>query len=714
MNSNIILIFIASIFCSSFSSYAQSKLYYFGSESKDLFFLMHNNQMHFTRIDALDKTSISKMPERSALLVVADGYPEERTFITHDLYKEIEKKSIRLYIEYPKYFPNQKGVNDSVHIGTLERAVVASGFFGKRLPQMSILGINDCHIISTEHPSPILVYAKVAGFDKAEYGLTDTDVFPLLFKENNILISTTALSNFERSRFSPYQSWEIVWENILGWLTEKENLAVKKWAHDPRPTFSESEIMGEGARLSSIQKGSDWFYNSRLLLHPSWKDEWLAYQGDGKDPFGPPINKDKLIGDGSIGILEGHASTIHADGAQQYRYWIRYDVQAEVAFALAAAGNLLGNEKFSHTSEKLIDFLFYNSKSRELTSDKAQGTYGLLGWADTHPYVIYADDNARAVLGAIGASAYLQNERWNQLIVENILANFRTTSRQGAQGRWRNTKDIAKNGWEHYFHADLVRPHPHFESWMWACYLWLYDKTGYKPLLDKAKTGIKLTMEAYPDKWKWTNGIQQERARMVLPLAWLLHVEDTSEHKKWLTTVADDLLKAQQRNGALREELGDASLGSYGRSKTNSDYGTTEAPLIFQNGDEVADMLYTNNFAFFALNEAAQVTGFDRYREAVEKLSGFLTRIQVTSKEHSDLDGAWFRAFDYGRWDYWASNADAGWGAWCTLSGWIQSWIVGTQVLIEEENSLWDLTKKIDVKEEFDKSLWMLNNEEHN
>ena len=33
-------------------------------------------------------------------------------------------------------------------------------------------------------------------------------------------------------------------------------------------------------------------------------------------------------------------------------------------------------------------------------------------------------------------------------------------------------------------------------------------------------------MKAYPEEWHWTNGLQQERARMILPLAWLLRVED--------------------------------------------------------------------------------------------------------------------------------------------------------------------------------------------
>ena len=43
-----------------------------------------------------------------------------------------------------------------------------------------------------------------------------------------------------------------------------------------------------------------------------------------------------------------------------------------------------------------------------------------------------------------------------------------------------------------------------------------------------------MTMAAYPGKWRWTNGIAQERARMLLPLAWLVRLQDTPEHRAWL------------------------------------------------------------------------------------------------------------------------------------------------------------------------------------
>ncbi len=705
-----LLFFVLLIHCLDGVSSPQG-LYYFGRQDSDLFRLLRENGVEVNAIESLRPNEVKRLPDHGALLVVADGYPSSRTAVSEEIYKIIQKKSIRLYVEYPETLPGRGNAPEGVFQATLERGVVTAPFFGGGLPPMSILGMNDCQLIPVAHPAPLIVLAKVAGFDKAEYGLENTEVYPLLFREENIMVCTSSLSDFSKGRFAPVQSWQVVWQSILGWLLQEETFRLNHWNFDPQPSYGEYAPLNDDARLQSVKRGAEWFYKSRLLLHPEWKNEWLLFQGDGKAPFGPPISQEMPVGDGSMGILEGHASEINRDGSQQYRYWIRTDVQGEAAYALAAAGTLLQDSLSMKTAEKLVDFLFTDSKSRSLTSDRGKGSYGLLGWSYTHPYVIYADDNARAVLGAIGASSLLKEDRWNKLIVENILANFRTTSRQGFQGQWLREENVSEKGWKYYFQQDVIRPHPHFESWMWACYLWLYDKTGYQPLLEKAKMAIRLTMEAYPDKWRWTNGIQQERARMILPLAWLLRLEDTEEHRTWLTRVADDLLEYQQPNGALMEALGDASLGSYGRSGSNADYGKREAPLIFHNGDKVADMLYTNNFAFFALNEAAKSSGIPRYRSATVKLSEFLIRIQVRSDTHPDLEGAWFRAFDYGRWDYWASNADAGWGAWCTLAGWIQSWIVATQSLVAQDDSFWDQTADNSLQDVFDACRWMIEEE---
>ena len=179
---------------------------------------------------------------------------------------------------------------------------------------------------------------------------------------------------------------------------------------------------------------------------------------------------------------------------------------------------------------------------------------------------------------------------------------------------------------------------------------------------------------------------------MLLPLAWLVRVHDTPLHRQWLATMAGELLNCQNACGAIGEEIGSAGQGAYGPPASNEKYGADEAPLIQANGEPLCDLLYTTNFAFAGLHEAAAVTGERRYIEAEDRLAAFLCRAQVCSPRHEELDGAWFRAFDFGRCEYWASSADLGWGAWSIESGWTQAWITAVLAMRGSRTSLWGLT----------------------
>ncbi|MDF9797584.1 hypothetical protein OKW21_002847 [Catalinimonas alkaloidigena] len=681
-------------------------LIFCGSPDNDLYMLLEKEGASMIRYNH-PATAIAAAPSGSAVFLIADGYPETKNELTPALLQTAREKKLKIYLEYPAQLPGFELPQQPVAT-QLERGIVSSEVFGSSLPPMTILGVNDCHVLPIKVSDPLIVLGKVAGLDKAVYGIDDIQTYPLLFKQEEMWVAMTQLSNFVKGRFAPHAAWKQVWRTILTQMTGKNLIPDEDWPSEVSPMYGKDEKLPQQAKEHSIAKGVEWFFNGRFFVHPSWKEMWLQYQGDGTAPFGPPVSQNLPNGDGSLGLLEGHASKIYHDGSQQYRYWIRADVQGEGAYALAAAGKLLNHPTYHAYARELINYIFEGSNLRaEARDEKGSASYGLIGWSVTHPWVFYGDDNARTILGIMGASAYMDTNEWDQELAEAILANFRTTGKQGFRGSRLEEKDLQQYGWKHFWQRDITNPAPHFESWMWACYLWLYDKSGYEPLLAKTKAAIGEMMERYPEGWHWTNGIQQERARMILPLAWLVRVEDTPLHRQWLDRIVSKLLENQVASGAIREELG-AGKGKYGRTASNQEYGLHEAPLIFENGDPVADMLYTSNFAFFSLNEAAHATGNPEYRQAVAKLSDFLTRIQVKSNTHNDLDGAWFRAFEFDRWEYWASNADAGWGAWGTLSGWTQSWIVSTQALTVREQSFWELTRASEINAHMPETLELM------
>ena len=691
----ITLLFAINIVC-------RAETYIVCNENNDLYQLLLDNNCQCKRYNNITEALI-QIQEGSSLLILAQNYPVEKTVLPPKFFDEVQKKNLIVYIEFPDYLPG--GETGNINSTKKERLVVNSGFFGEALPSESILDAGLFHYVVVNDRKSHIRGANVAGFKKAVYGLEETESAPVLFQEGNVLVSATKLSDFNKSRYSPKASWEQLIKSVITFLNIEFTEEFKTWESIVKPFFYKNKMLPENAYLSAIKKGAEWYEKGRFLIHPEWKSQWKAIDTLPL-PVGPPMDLNLPSGNGSLGIMEGHYSYINPDGSQPYRYWLRADCVAETAMTLAIANSLTNDDKNSLLAKNLMDFLFGTDAFQSPESRNPQkSSYGLIGWADTHKTRYYGDDNARVLLGAILTAQMLDEQKWDKQIERLVLANFRTAGKNGFRSGALMGKDIDQKGWKKLSEGKLVNPAPHYESWLWANYLWLYDKTGYRPLLEKAKRAIGITMEKYPNDWLWTNGLQQERARMILPLAWLVRVENTEQHRKWLTLVCDDLLNYQESCGALREELGIGGKGKYGAPKNNRHYGTTEAPVIQTNGEPVADMLYTSNFAFFALNEAARATQNPKYLEAVDKLADFLVRIQSTSSGRADLDGCWFRAFDYENWEYYGSNADHGWGAWGTLTGWTQSFITTTLALKLKNTSYWEVTRESTVGNDFDETL---------
>jgi hypothetical protein len=375
--------------------------------------------------------------------------------------------------------------------------------------------------------------------------------------------------------------------------------------------------------------------------------------------------------------------------------------------AMAFGGAVLAKKEYSATARNILDFYLFTSDARKKErGDPEHGAYGLIAWGITTPawYTAnYGDDNARVMLGTLAAAALTTTDRWDEAIMMCLLANLRTTGRFGFRGDRIDIHALSRKGWETFFRGTVVNYAPHYEAYLWACYLWAYEQTGYELFLDRAETALHMTMDRYTGGWRWTNGLAQEKARILLPLAWLVRTKDTPKNRALLGKAVDGLVVLQEECGAIREELGRPGQGRYPPPQSNEAYGTNEASLIARNGDPVSDLLYTTNFALLGLHEAAAATGDKNTAEAADKLAEFLCRIQVRSDRLPAVDGGWFRAFDFERWEHWGCNADLGWGAWCIESGWTQGWIAAVLAMRQMNTSLWDLTHGSTIERHFDR-----------
>ncbi|MEX2592809.1 MAG: hypothetical protein WD426_08540 [Anditalea sp.] len=696
----------------------------------DLYLTLKENKIASVRYNTPEE-AISHAVEGSGVMILADGYPEKTTVMDASLFEKARHKNLKLYVEYPSYLPE---VAVGMPRGTYwERAVIASDVFGPSLQKHRILAIHDCHFVAIDTDNPDIVVARVAGFDKAVYGLPE-ETFPVLTEipqpqgQGGLMVSTTKLSQFITGRYAPADAFGEIWLHIFEWLKPESKSLDLNWKPVVRPSFRADEQLPEDVERKALMRGIAWYFNSRMILSPAMMARYNQPTNSAEPassnpdleqdwPFGhrvglmPDLNNP--VGDGTLGVLEGFDAKIFSDGTQPVRWWRRADCNGEIAGAMSVAGVALENAAYQNVGGNIGDWLFFQSMmSLGDRNNPDHPAYGLFGWNESPQYtgpgsmdgyaVYYGDDNARVMLGMMLAGATLETDRYDERLMKGLLGNLRISGVNGFQRNRIDQSPLMKIGWENLFKDNNTSFSPHFQANMWACYLWAYQHTGFDLFLERAKTAIGLTMAAYPGKWKWTNGIQQERAKMLLPLAWLVRVNDTPEHREWLRTMATDLLADQHSSGAIPEEIGELGKGGFPPPASNEAYGTSETPLIQTNEDGVSDLLYTVGFAFLGLHEAADATGDKFYSEAEDKLAKFLCRIQIQSEEHPELDGGWFRAFDFNRWEYWASNGDAGWGAWSIESGWSQSWITSVLALRQMKTSLWDITINNNIEKNFE------------
>lgn len=642
--------------------------------------------------------AVNRAGKGTGVLILADGYPDQQTVVDSSVWEQAARKELRLYVEYPAQLPGIE-IGSPRDVG-YERAVVSSGFFGDDLPRHRILMVSSCRYVRVQASQTHLVVAKVAGVDTAAFGLEDVSAEPLLFEHprGNLLVATAKLSQFVTGRYLPAEDWRTIWGTILAWLAPDAPRVELHWTSTVRPRFDRSVLLPEDVQSQAVRRAADWIVASRTLRHPDWPREVL----DLSLTYNTVRDKPRAewpLGDGSWGILEGFSSTIRRDGAQPMRYAVRNDCTTEVAMLLALDAVEHARTDNARRAVNLVTYVFDGSGlAMGPRSDPDSPSYGLVGWALDHPGSYWGDDNARALL-AVGATAALTDQRqWDASIARCILANFRTTGVHGFRPSCVQEHDLQTLGWQAYWNSQHTHFSPHYQSWLWACNFWAYAQTGFEPLRARSRTGIQLTMQAYPQQWDWClRSGTIERSRMLLPLAWLVRVDDTPEHRRWLRWIAEDLVALQDPSGAIREVIGDGGHAL----PSNAAYGTGETSLIQTNADSVADMLYSCNFALIGLHEAAAATGDKFFAEAADHLADFLCRIQIRSEVHPELDGAWYRAFDFRRWDYWASSADWEWGPWCTETGWCQPWIAGTLALRCRNTSLWELVQRVDLKPHF-------------
>ena len=521
------------------------------------------------------------------------------------------------------------------------------------------------------------------------------------------------------------------------------------WVPSVTASFDKTQPLPADAERQALLRGVEFYRNARLLPDAQRAIKLtMIIPANNTDP-GPdfdmkmrrfarraPPYEANVSGDGQLGVFEGFTSDIDYFGRQPQFNGIRCDCVTETSSAFAVRAAVTGNESDRLVATNLLNYghihagfhqpwalgagqpdIYTNIHTGATRPWVVSGdAFGLMAWETMdHAYQLYySDDNARGFLGAIATAGLLSSERWHSTLATGVLGNLRHTSRSGFEAESSSfasmvdaTTNDPQKGWrQDYDSAGVPNFNAHFESYIWAVYLWGYGRSAFTPLLDRAQAGLTAMMENYPAKWVGVScGIATQRARILLPLAFLVRVNDTALHRQWLISAVEGFMTRRHCEAdwcAFKEELSHTGWAGATQVPNNQNYGTFEAPLNQDNDDPVSDFLYTSNFALLGLHEAAAALGNATIAGYEDKLARYIVRIQARSTEQPDIDGAWTRGFDYEKWETWGSDADIGWGAWSIESGWSQSWITTVLGLRQLNTTLWEVGSRINIKRDFE------------
>ncbi|MGH9448021.1 MAG: hypothetical protein ACRD3O_20205, partial [Terriglobia bacterium] len=435
--------------------------------------------------------AVNQVPRGAGVLILAEGYPQKATPLEPGVFEAAARKNLRLYVEFPSSVPGVNlGAPRRAPLGKnhnlLDRVVVASEAFAPAVNKLRVLAIHDCSYVLSTAGHPALVLARVAGFDTAVFGLPQRGVQPVLFEHpaGRVLIATTKLSNFITGRYGPSEAWRHVWQWILHWIAASHEIRMPRWTPSVHPAYSRREPLREGAELSAFQRGVAWYSKARLFVAPSWQPlvkQYASFPHPGPRSSWP-------AGDGSEGILEGFSSNIEWDGTQPVGWHLRSDCAAETSMAMAFSGSIEKKAGNSKIAANLNDFIYFKSPlGLGPRNDPHSPSFGLVGWSlPGAAGIYYGDDNARTMLGTMAAAALLKSSQWDEKLLACLLANLRTSGKLGFRPNALTEKQLQQFGWRHFHEAEGVNYHPHFEAYLWACFLRAYDKTHYAPFLARA------------------------------------------------------------------------------------------------------------------------------------------------------------------------------------------------------------------------------------
>ena len=616
------------------------------------------------------ESGLDTVKKGEPLWILPASYPEVHKFTSDELEKlnELTEGGSRILVEFDLPVLSSEITNRQCRF---ERLVIRQTDHPVT-SDMNLLDLFEAHQAwfqssdtLPEKTHELLSIARVSGFDKAVFGLPGK-TFPALcclpsVGNGSLLWSATSISSPSDRRYKPINRWRNLIGQILLYLNSMDTRNIDKEISITPDIISISTSNREKLYREAIDNNLKWYQNTEVLIEA----------------------------DGTKGVLEGLNSGIDIDGNQicmlhEGKPNERADCNIQSAFAFMAGGSILGNEQYAGIGKNLLNFTIsdFQYKDKSVYS-------GLWRWFKTgyEKTVFYSDDNGWAgfltlLYGAVsGDKAVLESGLRTAVSLKQTW---------GASGHRRRRIDLpdfyslnGRQGLREESPGEDVYKSPHYEASAMAAMALASFITGDNSFTDVIKPGLDDYIKKWPDDIFFQHSENDDGSKFATALLFASEATGDVKYKNKAIEILQGFIDVQLKCGAIPDV--DRPGERYGKNRSNGDYGTFESSIFQDSGDLVTDQVYGTSFMLMALYFAEIFSpGNESISKAKTGLADFLVQIQLKDTGRKILDGAWMRAFDPVRWEYYGASGDWAYGPYLMETGWCQaiivlclSWILG-------------------------------------
>lgn len=643
----------------------------------------------------------------AALWIASSSYPEPAA-LPEELIRKLEEfleAGKGVFAEYVSNFPRVRA-GDSPQKTGIARLFVANPL---DLPDALAAGVildeqDSLCLPLLEEPQgskPVLAFGRVAGVERIVPKFQPKDTWTgLLWGERGrgrYALATTSVSEFRRRQYAPLAHWsKFVRQLVTALLPEPQRREVLE-RYIPVRAYTEPRVwalpgasvrvvvettpnvraeLARPARVDLTDSGGGRYEGEQKVAGAGVVDlavevsragrkrrvEFPLRVADRRTAYLRALERNMLWyersgallkPDGTLGVSEWVSGPDTegvriACGAEQQQSPERADCVFESALAFWLYGKLAGSARHRRIAEnmlaRIMDF------QRLERGDPGYGLWNTRGRGGP----AFQDDTSWATICGLAAYRYTKNK----MFLERGLLSAKAQARAfGPDDRLR-APAYAKAP-QPVSLTQQADEHPHSGGCVLSAWLYTYGITGDRSYLELALPMLQKMVEGFPKIPRYIISKTCESARFLLPLALACAYSPDPFFKKALREQADYLRSRTDRCGAIQEEG-----SNIGGNVEGGDLG-----LTYDADEKISDQLYCTSFAAMNFWIAYKATGERAYLEDFVRTADYLVRIQVESPD-AMIDGGWMRGFDYSLWEYYGSNADQGWNAYCLETGW--------------------------------------------